>query len=184
MLETFFALDEALWAAEAAREVSDLPLVMLFSFDQGTRTMMGLSPTQVVEATASLGLAAVGANCGRSLADTAKIVTEFLDAGVAVPLWVKPNAGVPQVVGGKVEYPEDPDSFSSQVAQFAAQGADRVVGGVAGGVATPWSSTMLAATRHRALRPVGARPGVGFRPPRWRRACLAQRTTLGHDGWP
>ncbi len=131
MLETFFALDEALWAAQAAREVSDLPLVMLFSFDQGTRTMMGLSPTQVVEATASLGLAAVGANCGRSLADTAKVVTEFLDAGVAVPLWVKPNAGVPQVIGGKVEYPEDPDSFSSQVAQFAAQGAT-IVGGCCG----------------------------------------------------
>ncbi len=95
VLETFFALDEALWAAEAAREMSDLPLVMSFSFDQGTRTMMGLSPTQVVDATASLGLAAVGANCGRSLADTAKIVAEFVDAGVTVPLWVKPNAGVP-----------------------------------------------------------------------------------------
>ena len=82
VLETFFALDEALWAAEAAREMSDLPLVISFSFDQGTRTMMGLSPTQVVDATASLGLAAVGANCGRSLADTAKIVAEFVDAGV------------------------------------------------------------------------------------------------------
>ncbi|MGZ6616991.1 MAG: homocysteine S-methyltransferase family protein [Solirubrobacteraceae bacterium] len=131
VLETFFALDEALWAAEAAREVSDLPLVMLFSFDQGTRTMMGLSPTQVVDATASLSLAAVGANCGRSLADTGKIVAEFVDAEVAVPLWVKPNAGVPQVIGGRVEYPEDPDSFSAQVAQFAARGA-RIVGGCCG----------------------------------------------------
>jgi len=131
VLETFFALDEALWAAEAAREVSDLPLVLSFSFDQGTRTMMGLSPTQIVDATAPLGLAAVGANCGRSLADTATIVSEYIDAGLSVPLWIKPNAGVPEVVGGKVAYPEDPDSFSGQVAQFAAQGAT-IVGGCCG----------------------------------------------------
>src|SRR5205807_9918761 len=71
VLETFFALDEALWAGEAVREAGDVPLVMSFSFDQGTRTMMGLSATEVTRATESLGLAAVGANCGRSLNDTA-----------------------------------------------------------------------------------------------------------------
>jgi hypothetical protein len=43
VLETFFAIEEALWAAEAIGETTDLPLVISFSFDQGTRTMMGLS---------------------------------------------------------------------------------------------------------------------------------------------
>ena len=43
VLETFFALEEALWAIEGVQGVSDLPLVMSFSFDQGTHTMMGLS---------------------------------------------------------------------------------------------------------------------------------------------
>lgn len=131
VLETFFALDEALWAAEAVREVSDHPLVMSFSFDQGTRTMMGLSAAAVVTATESLGLAAVGANCGRALVDTSQIVGEYEDAGAGVPLWIKPNAGVPQVVGGKVEYPEGPDTFSTQVAEFAKRGA-KIVGGCCG----------------------------------------------------
>jgi methionine synthase I (cobalamin-dependent) len=131
VLDTFFALDEALWAGEAVREVSDVPLVMCFSFDQGTRTMMGLSATEVTRATESLGLAAVGANCGRSLNDTRQIVSEFVAADLSVPLWIKPNAGVPQVVGGRVEYPEDPESFSEQVAEFAANGA-RIVGGCCG----------------------------------------------------
>lgn len=131
VLETFFALDEALWAAEAIRAATDLPLVMSFSFDQGTKTMMGLSPADVTTAVAPLGVAALGANCGRSLADTAQLVSEFLDAGLSSPLWVKPNAGVPQVVAGSVVYPEDPDSFAEQVGKLAARGA-RIVGGCCG----------------------------------------------------
>ena len=131
VLETFFALDEALWAAEAVRSVTELPLVASFSFDQGTRTMMGLSAADVVRAVEPLGLAAVGANCGRSLEDTATVVSEFAQAGTTLPLWVKPNAGVPQVVGDAVVYPEDADSFALQVAGFAEQGA-RIVGGCCG----------------------------------------------------
>jgi 5-methyltetrahydrofolate--homocysteine methyltransferase len=131
VLETFFALDEALWAAEAIRAVTDLPLVMSFSFDRGTKTMMGLSPADVTAAAGSLGVAALGANCGRSLADTAQLVAEFLDAGLSSPLWVKPNSGVPQVVAGNVVYPEDPESFAMQVGELAARGA-RIVGGCCG----------------------------------------------------
>ena len=52
VLETFFALDEALWAIEAIASATELPLVMSFSFDQGTKTMMGLSPADVTAATA------------------------------------------------------------------------------------------------------------------------------------
>jgi 5-methyltetrahydrofolate--homocysteine methyltransferase len=131
VLETFFALDEALWAAEAARSVTDLPLVMSFSFDQGTRTMMGLSPSDVVAAVDGLSLAALGANCGRSLDDTAAIVEEFAGAGRSAPLWIKPNAGVPQIVGDAVVYPEGPDGFAGRLAEFASAGA-RIVGGCCG----------------------------------------------------
>ncbi|MBV9819542.1 MAG: homocysteine S-methyltransferase family protein [Solirubrobacterales bacterium] len=131
VLETFFALEEALWAAEAVRSISDLPLVMSFSFDQGARTMMGLSPGDVSAAAAPLDLAGIGANCGRSLADTARNVAEYVEAAPAPALWVKPNAGVPQVVAEGVVYPEDPDSFARKVAQLARAGA-RIVGGCCG----------------------------------------------------
>ena len=141
VLETFFALDEALWAIEAIGTVTDLPLVMSFSFDQGTKTMMGLSPADVTAATASLGLAALGLNCGRSLDDTEQLVSEFQHAGMTCPLWVKPNAGVPQVVADGVVYPEDPESFAARVAQFASQGAS-IVGGCCG--STPSHLTALA----------------------------------------
>jgi 5-methyltetrahydrofolate--homocysteine methyltransferase len=141
VLETFFTLEEALWAAEAVGAVTDLPLVMSFSFDQGTKTMMGLSPADVTAATEGVEVAALGANCGRSMQDTARLVSEFLDAGSSHPLWIKPNAGVPRVTGGGVVYPEDPASFAEQVAQFASRGA-RIVGGCCG--STPEHLSALA----------------------------------------
>jgi methionine synthase I (cobalamin-dependent) len=131
VLETFFALEEALWAIEGVQSVSALPLVAAFSFDQGTHTMMGISPAEVVAAVEPLGLAAVGANCGRSLEDTDTIVEEFLAAGRAVPLWVKPNAGVPKIIGDKVVYEADPETLAAHVRRYVDQGA-RVVGGCCG----------------------------------------------------
>ena len=145
VLETFFALDEALWAVEAIQSVTDLPLVVSFSFDQGTRTMMGLSPADVVAAVEPLGVAALGANCGRSLEDTATLVTEFLATSSSLPLWVKPNAGVPHVAGDAVVYDADPETFAGHVREFAERGA-RVVGGCCG--STPEHIAAIA----RALR--------------------------------
>jgi 5-methyltetrahydrofolate--homocysteine methyltransferase len=131
VLETFFALEEALWAIEGIQTVSDLPLVASFSFDQGTRTMMGLSPTEVVAGVAPLGVTAIGANCGRSLEDTDSIVAEFLAQAPELPLWVKPNAGVPRVLGGAVVYEADPETLARHLQDYAERGA-RVVGGCCG----------------------------------------------------
>jgi 5-methyltetrahydrofolate--homocysteine methyltransferase len=131
VLETFFSLDEGLWAVEGIRGATDLPLVVSYSFDQGTRTMMGLTPTQVVEAFAPLGVDAIGANCGKSLADTDLIVDELLAAAGDLPLWVKPNAGVPRIVGDEVVYDAGPDDLARHLASYVAKGV-RVVGGCCG----------------------------------------------------
>ena len=131
VLETIFALEEAVWAVEGIQSATDLPLVVSFSYDMGTRTMMGLSPTQAVETIVPLGVTAVGANCGRSLADTDAVVTEVLAAAGDVPVWIKPNAGVPKVVGAEVVYEAGPEMLAEHVARYVEQGA-RVVGGCCG----------------------------------------------------
>ncbi len=126
MLETFFALDEALAAVEGVRRASDLPLVVSFSFDQGTRTMMGLSPTHVAEAILPLGVAAIGANCGKSLADADVVAAELLDLAGDVPVWVKPNAGVPKIVGDEIVYEAGPTTLAAHVRALRRAGrADR-----------------------------------------------------------
>ena len=130
VLETFFALEEGLWAVDGIRGVTELPLIVSFSFDQGTRTMMGVSPADVVAAFQPLGVAAIGANCGRSLEDNDTVVHEFLQA-TSVPVWIKPNAGVPQVLGDTVVYEADPAMLAAHVADYARQGA-RIVGGCCG----------------------------------------------------
>ncbi len=131
VLETIFALEEAVWAVEGIQSATDLPLVVSFSFDMGTRTMMGLSPTDAVAAVVPLGIAAVGTNCGRSLADADIVVTEILAAAGDLPVWVKPNAGVPKVVGSEVVYEAGPEMLAEHVARYVEQGA-RVVGGCCG----------------------------------------------------
>jgi len=131
VLETIFALEEAVWAVEGIKSASELPLVVSFSYDMGTRTMMGLSPTDAVTTILPLGVAAVGANCGRSLADTDEVVTEVLAAAGDVPVWIKPNAGVPKVVGSQVVYEAGPDMLAEHVVRYVEQGA-RVVGGCCG----------------------------------------------------
>ena len=141
VLETFFTLEEALWAVEGIQSVSDLPLVVSFSFDQGTRTMMGLAAADVVAAIEPLGVAALGANCGRSLQDNDAVVAEFLDA-MSVPLWIKPNAGVPRIVGDTVVYDADPETLAGHVSEYAERGA-RIVGGCCG--STPEHVAAIAA---------------------------------------
>ncbi len=131
VLETFFALEEALWAIEGVQSVSDLPLVASFSFDQGTRTMMGVSASDVVAAVEPLGVAALGANCGRSLTDTDSVVAEFVVAAPHLPLWVKPNAGVPRIVGDEVVYEAGPEDLAEHVRGYVDRGA-RIVGGCCG----------------------------------------------------
>ena len=78
-----------------------------------------------------LGVAGVGTNCGRSLADADLVVTEVLAAAGDVPVWVKPNAGVPKVVGAEVVYEAGPEMLAEHVARYVEQGA-RIVGGCCG----------------------------------------------------
>ena len=130
LLETFFALEEALAAIQGVQQVSRLPLVVSFSFDQGTRTMMGLRVREVVEAIEPLGVTAIGANCGKTLDSMMQIVTE-LSADAHVPLWIKPNAGLPRMVGDVAAYDVTPAIMAEFAQRYVCAGA-RVVGGCCG----------------------------------------------------
>jgi len=152
LLETFFALEEALAAIEGVRRASALPLVVSFSFDQGTRTMMGLSPTRVVEAIAPLGVAAIGANCGRSLADMERVVHELAALNSDIPLWIKPNAGLPRMVGDTARYDMGPAEMAEYARRFIDAGA-RVVGGCCGS-SPEHVAAIAAAARSTEGRPV------------------------------
>jgi 5-methyltetrahydrofolate--homocysteine methyltransferase len=152
LLETLFALEEALAAIEGVRRASVLPLVVSFSFDQGTRTMMGVSPTRVIEAIAPLGVAAIGANCGRSLEDMERLVHELAALKAGIPLWIKPNAGLPRMVGDIARYDMGPAQMAEYARRFIDAGA-QVVGGCCGS-SPEHVAAIVAAARSMESRPV------------------------------
>jgi 5-methyltetrahydrofolate--homocysteine methyltransferase len=133
VIETHFALDEAQAAVEGARQVSQLPLVVSFSFDRGVRTMMGVKPAQVVEKFKALGVTAIGANCGTTLENMEKIVREYAAANAGLFIWAKPNAGLPTVEGdtGRSVYGVTPEQMGDFAKRYGALGA-RIVGGCCG----------------------------------------------------
>ena len=149
LLETFFALDEAIAAIEGVRRATTLPLVVTFSFDQGTRTMMGLSPTTMMNAISSLGVAAIGANCGRSLDDMEKVVNELAGVNAGIPLWIKPNAGLPRMDGDVARYETTPQTMAAFTERFIAAGAS-IVGGCCGSSPAHVAAIAAAAEYHRA----------------------------------
>jgi 5-methyltetrahydrofolate--homocysteine methyltransferase len=131
VIETQFALDEATAAIEGARSVSDLPIVISFSFDRGVRTMMGVKPSQVAATFKSMGVVAIGANCGTTLENMQKIVEEYAAAKSGLIIWAKPNAGLPVTRDGASVYDVTPEQMGEGALHNVRAGA-RIVGGCCG----------------------------------------------------
>ena len=134
VIETQFALDEAAAAVEGARAVTDLPIVVSFSFDRGTRTMMGVRPSDVAKTFRELDVAVVGVNCGTTLANTQTILEEYALALPGFPLWAKPNAGLPRMDGDTAVYDVMPGGMA-EFATLAIEHGARIIGGCCGSTA-------------------------------------------------
>lgn len=129
VLETFFALEELEAAIVGVQSASDLPLVCSFSYDRGARTMMGVRPAQMAAKAAELGAVAVGANCGTTLENMEEIVRELAGQSTGLPIWAKPNAGLPE--GNPPFYRITPEDMGSFAIRLKAAGA-RIIGGCCG----------------------------------------------------
>lgn len=131
VIETQFDLGEAEAAVRAVRSVTALPLVCSFSYDRGTKTMMGVSPEKAARALNDSGVDLLGINCGRSLDDNLKALRELREA-TALPIWFKPNAGLPVVdENGNAVYQTTPQQMAENVQDWIAAGA-QVIGGCCG----------------------------------------------------
>ena len=133
LIETMFAFDETDAAFEGARSVTDLPIVVSFSYDRGVATMMGVKPKKVVTKYQEMGAALVGANCGTTLENMEKIIMEYAESAPEALLWAKPNAGLPRMdVETQIAmYDITPEEMGAYAKKYVALGA-RVVGGCCG----------------------------------------------------
>ena len=129
IMETFMSLNEIRAAVLAIRSICDLPIIASMTFE-GTNTLMGTSAASAAIALVAAGADAVGCNCSSEPGDLAFVLNEMRKV-TDVPLFAKPNAGIPQMIKGETVFPLDPVEFAHECIALLDSGA-HFVGGCCG----------------------------------------------------
>jgi 5-methyltetrahydrofolate--homocysteine methyltransferase len=132
VIETMSDVAEAALATAAAH-ATGLPVVACMTFDSGAkrdRTMMGVTPEQAAEQLTTAGADVIGSNCGHGIGDMIEVCRR-LHAATDLPIWIKANAGLPEVVDGLTVYRQTPAEFAGYVPQLIEAGAS-FLGGCCG----------------------------------------------------
>lgn len=132
VVETMADLEEAQLAAEAAQQTG-LPVVVCMVFDAGKnkdRTMMGVTPERAAQELTAAGVDVIGANCGQGIAGYVPVCRR-LHAATGRPIWIKANAGLPELKDGRTVYSTTPDEFASYLPVLVEAGAS-FIGGCCG----------------------------------------------------
>jgi methionine synthase I (cobalamin-dependent) len=132
IVETMIDVVEAKIAATAAKQTG-LPVIVSMVYDSGEnkdRTMMGDSPEQVLEELMSIGIDGIGANCGQGIEAFLPICSRLRQA-TDLPIWMKPNAGLPEIVDDKTVFRTTAQEFVQYIPELIQAGAD-FIGGCCG----------------------------------------------------
>jgi methionine synthase I (cobalamin-dependent) len=105
IIETFSDLYEAQEAIKAAKEVCDLPVITSVTFTRDDRTLLGDDPAKVAKRIADAGADVIGVNCSGGPSQLLRILKQMKHAVPNGKFWVKPNAGWPEQVSGRIMYP-------------------------------------------------------------------------------
>jgi methionine synthase / methylenetetrahydrofolate reductase(NADPH) len=119
-------------AIQAVRDAATgLPVIASVTFTRDDRTILGDSPEKVARALAKAGADVIGVNCSGGPAQLLRLLKAMHAAVPLAKIWVKPNAGWPEQVGGRIMYPADPDYFGDYALAFCEAGAS-IIGGCCG----------------------------------------------------
>jgi 5-methyltetrahydrofolate--homocysteine methyltransferase len=135
IVETMSDIEEAVLAVEAAKEVADTEVICTMTFQltaDGTyRTMMGVSPADMVEQVVAAGAEVIGANCGNGIRDMVGVVREIRKHHADIPILIHANAGMPLYKDGQTVFPESPEEMCALVPELRDAGAG-IIGGCCG----------------------------------------------------
>ena len=134
-----------------ARRSADIPVIVQVTIEKNGRMLLGTELPAVIAALSSYPLFALGLNCGTG-PDLMRESVRALAATSPFAVSVLPNAGMPQLVDGKLSYPLGPDDYAAEVLRFVADHGIELTGGCCG--TTP---KHIAALR-KALDALPARP--------------------------
>jgi 5-methyltetrahydrofolate--homocysteine methyltransferase len=135
VVETMSDLDEARIAVRAALENTSCEVISTMTFEKTLtgeyRTMMGVSPAEMVPVMKEAGADIIGANCGNGIEGMIDIVREIRAVDRDIPVLVHANAGRPRYEDGKTVFPESPEEMASFVPSLIRAGAN-IIGGCCG----------------------------------------------------
>jgi len=133
LVETMTDLGEITCALRAAKDNTNLPVICSMTFDKGLKgfaTMMGVKPADAARELTAAGADAVGSNCGNGI-DNIIDIAAIMRPETDLPLWFKPNAGMPQLINGATVYGETPSAMAEKASVLITTGAN-IIGGCCG----------------------------------------------------
>lgn len=130
LIETMNDTYEIKAAVLAAKENTNLPIVVTMVFDESGKLLTGADMEAAVAMLEGLRVDAIGLNCGFG-PDVMKEFLPKLREVCSVPIVVNPNAGLPVVVDGKTCFHVGPEEFASIMTEIAEEGIS-VMGGCCG----------------------------------------------------
>lgn len=130
VIETISDLQEMRAAILAFKENTDLPIICSMTFEKSGRTFSGTDAESFALCAQGLGVSAIGANCGTGADEMIFAVKKMLSRAT-VPVFAKPNAGIPRYENGKTVYDVSPEEFALQIKDIALLGV-KILGGCCG----------------------------------------------------
>ncbi len=130
LIETVSDSYEIKAAVLAAKENSNLPVVVTMIFDENGKLLTGGDVASVTAMLEGLGVDAIGFNCGLGPEQMKKLLPQ-LTACCSLPIVMNPNAGLPVVVNGQTTFEVEPEEFAQSMRTLVEMGAS-VVGGCCG----------------------------------------------------
>ena len=131
VVETMMSLQETRAAVIAIREISqEIPVIVSMTFNEDGKTLYGTPPEVCVIVLQGLGADAVGINCSTGPEEMIPLV-EKMKKYAEIPVFAKPNAGMPELVDGKSVYLMKPEHFADCARKLVYAGAS-FVGGCCG----------------------------------------------------
>jgi 5-methyltetrahydrofolate--homocysteine methyltransferase len=135
IIETMTDLDEARLAVKAAKENTTREVICTMTFQKTPegefRSMMGVSPTEMVTELVPEGVDIIGANCGNGIEEMIQIVREIRSCNSEIPLLIHANAGMPIYQDGATLFPETPEQTARFVGAIIEAGVN-IIGGCCG----------------------------------------------------
>ena len=127
LIETVSDSYEIKAAVLAAKENSNLPVVVTMIFDENGKLLTGGDVASVTAMLEGLGVDAIGFNCGLG-PEQMKALLPQLTACCSLPIVINANAGLPVVVNGQTVFNVEPEEFAESVKTLVEKGASAVGG--------------------------------------------------------